>query len=126
MVIILFSTLASALLLERTNLKEVTLLLKKTLSLFLISRWLIAIFIISVVGVAVTPCAQEIPNTRILDGIIINKNMGLVTVGSNKHPGQIITLSSGPKTDLLALRAGDQIIIEYSRDYIIQAISKQS
>lgn len=98
-------------------------MLKKALSIFLISRWLIAIFVIAVAGVAVTPIEKE---TRILKGTIINKNIGLVTVGSNEHPGQILTLSTGPKTELMAFQTGDLIIIEYSSDYIIQSISKQS
>jgi hypothetical protein len=100
-------------------------MLKKTLSIFLRSHWLIAILVISVAGLAVTPFGQNTQSTQILEGTIINKNIGLVTVGSNKEPGQIVTLSTGPWTELLALRAGDQIIIEYSTDYIIQSISKQ-
>ena len=98
-------------------------MLKKVLSIFLISRWLIAIFVIAVVGVAVTPIEKE---TRTIKGTIINKNIGLVTVGSNEHPGQILTLSTDPKTELMAFQTGDLIIIEYSTDYIIQLISKQS
>ena len=100
-------------------------MLKKTLSIILISRWLIAIFVISVAGLAVSPHQKEIPNTRILEGTIINKHIGMVTVGSHGQPGQIFTLSTGPQAEWLALRTGDQIIVEYSRDYIIQTISKQ-
>ena len=100
-------------------------MLKKTLSIMLISRWLIAIFVISVAGVAVSPMDKDIHNTRILAGTIINKNIGLLTVGSYQHPGQILTLSTGPHTELLAYRTGDHIIVEYSPDYIIQTISKR-
>ena len=39
-------------------------------------------------------------------------------------PGQIVNLSAGPKTDLIAFHTGDQIIIEYNANYIIQSISK--
>ncbi len=99
-------------------------MLKKTLALFLISHWLIAIFVIAVAGMAVTPIDKGIEKTRILKGTIINKNIGLVTVGSNQHPGQIVTLSTGPEIEWIALRSGDQIIVEYSADYIIQSISR--
>ena len=118
-------TLASSLLLENTNTQKVIILLKKTLSIILISRWLIAIFVISVAGVAAIPFEKEIHKTRIVMGTIINKNIGLVTVGSQEHPGQILTLSTNPKTERLALRPGDQIIVEYSSDYIIRSITKQ-
>jgi mRNA degradation ribonuclease J1/J2 len=103
----------------------VIIVLKKTLSIILISRWLIAIFVISVAGVAVTPFETEIHKTRIIVGTIINKNIGLVTVGSQERPGQILTLSTNSKTDRLALRPGDHIIVEYSPDYIIRSITKQ-
>ena len=98
---------------------------KKILSILLVSRWLIAIFLISVAGVAVSPFEQENQNTRILQGTIINKNIGLVTVGSHEHPGQVLTLSTDPQAKWLALRTGDYIIVEYSPDYVIQKISKQ-
>ncbi len=121
-----FATLASTLLLQKTNAKEVTIVLKKSMSIILLSRWLIVIFIISVVGVAVIPFEKRIQTGRILEGTIINKNIGLVTVGANEHPGQILTLNTGPGIDRLALRSGDQIIVEFSPDYTIRWISKRS
>ena len=96
-------------------------MLKKPLSLFLGSRLIIAVLIIAAVGVAITHSEAE---TRILEGTIINKTMGSVSVGSKNLPGQIVNLSAGPKTDLIAFRTGDQIIIEYNAEYIIQSISK--
>ena len=101
-------------------------MLKKCISIILISRWLIVIFMISVAGVAVSPFEKQIQSNRILEGTIINKNIGLVTVGSNEHPGQVLTLSIAPGTEQLALRTGDQIIVEFRPDYTIRSISKQS
>ncbi len=101
-------------------------MLQKSMSLILVARWLIVIFIISVVGVAVIPFEKGIQTGRILEGTIINKNIELVTVGANEHPGQILTLSTGPGIDRLALRTGDQIIVEFSPDYTIRWISKRS
>ena len=121
-----FATLASTLLLQKINAKEVTIVLQKSMSLILVARWLIVIFIISVVGVAVIPFEKRIQTSRILEGTIINKNIGLVTVGANEHPGQILTLNTGPGIDRLALRTGDQIIVEFSPDYTIRWISKRS
>ncbi len=100
-------------------------MLKKILFILLISRWLIVTFVISVAGLAVSPHQKEIPDTRILAGTVINKNIGMVTVGSHGHPGQILTLTTGPQAEWLALRTGDRIIVEYSPDYIIQTISKR-
>ena len=121
-----FATLASTLLLQKINAKEVTIVLQKSMSLILVARWLIVIFIISVVGVAVIPFEKRIQTGRILEGTIINKNIGLVTVGANEHPGQILTLNTGPGIDRLALRTGDQIIVDFSPDYTIRWISKRS
>ncbi len=121
-----FATLASTLLLQKINAKEVTIVLQKSMSLILVARWLIVIFIISVVGVAVIPFEKGIQTGRILEGTIINKNIELVTVGANEHPGQILTLNTGPGIDRLALRTGDQIIVEFSPDYTIRWISKRS
>ncbi len=121
-----FATLASTLLLQKINAKEVTIVLQKSMSLILVARWLIVIFIISVVGVAVIPFEKGIQTGRILEDTIINKNIELVTVGANEHPGQILTLNTGPGIDRLALRTGDQIIVEFSPDYTIRWISKRS
>ncbi len=98
-------------------------MLKKPLSIFLASRLIIAVLIVALVSFALNQGEAE---TRILEGTIINKNIGLVTVGSKDQPGQILTLSAGPKTDLIAFHNGDRIIIEYNADYIIQSISKLS
>ena len=101
-------------------------MLQKSMPLILVARWLIVIFIISVVGVAVIHFEKGIQTGRILEGTIINKNIELVTVGANEHPGQILTLNTGPGIDRLALRTGDQIIVEFSPDYTIRWISKRS
>jgi hypothetical protein len=98
-------------------------MLKKTLSLFIASRLIIAVLIIAAVSIGITHAGKK---SRILEGTIINKNTGLVTVGSKNQPGQILTLSASPKTDLMALRTGDRIILEYNNDYVIQSISKLS
>ncbi|MGD8668378.1 MAG: hypothetical protein PVI58_20420 [Desulfobacterales bacterium] len=100
-------------------------MLKKTFSIILILRWLIAIFVISVAGVAAIPFERDIQKTRIAMGTVIHKNIGLITVGSKEHPGQILTLSTNAKTERLALQPGDQIIVEYSPNYIIRSIAKQ-
>jgi hypothetical protein len=55
----------------------------------------------------------------------IGSNIDMVILGSHEHPGQILTLSAGPQAQRLALQTGDQNIVEYSPDYIIQTISKQ-
>ena len=101
------------------------MVLKKILSTFQFLRWLIIISIISLSGLVGDHFKQETSANRILKGTIINKNEGMVTVGSNEHPGHIVTLSTAPGIERLALRTGDHIIVEYGPDYIIQAITKQ-
>ncbi len=98
-------------------------MLKKTLSIFLASRLIIAILIIAAVSFAATPSEKE---TRILEGTIINKTVGLVTVGAKKQPGQIVTLSVDPNSNLTAFHVGDQVLIEYNSDYMVQSVTKQS
>ena len=101
------------------------ILLKKILDIIKISRWLIAVFVVSVAGVAAIPFEKDYHKTRIAMGTIISKNIGSVTMGSQEHRGHILTLSTSPKTERLALQSGDQVIVEYSPDYIIQSIIKQ-
>ena len=52
-------TLASRLLLQKATEKEVIILLKKTLAIIQISRWLIAVFVISVAGVTALPFEKD-------------------------------------------------------------------
>jgi hypothetical protein len=98
-------------------------MMNKLLSIFLASRLIIAILIIAAVSIAVTRAEKE---PRIMEGTIISKNIGLITVGSKNRPGQILTLSAGPETSLIAFHAGDRILIEYIENYIIRSITKQS
>ncbi|MGD8990709.1 MAG: hypothetical protein PVI00_04560 [Desulfobacterales bacterium] len=100
-------------------------MLKKTLTIIHISRWLIAVFVICVAGVAAIPFEKDNRTTRIAKGTIISHNIRSITMGSQKHPGHILTLSTNPKGERPALRSGDQVIVEYSQDYIIQAIIKR-
>ena len=76
---------------------------------------------------AITPVVQEKPYistnpTRFYK----NNNIGLVTVGSHQQPGQVLTLNTGPGIERLALRAGDQVIVEFSPNYTIRWVSKKS
>ena len=84
----------------------------------------IAIFTIAVAGVAVIPFEKDLHQSRIIVGTIINKNIGLVTVASREHPGQILTLSTNPKAENMTLLPGEQIIVEYGPNYIIQSMTK--
>ena len=96
-------------------------MLKEVPSLLLISRFLIAIPVIAVVAVAATHIEKD---TRRLEATIIKKNIGLVTIGANEYPGQILTLSTRPETERIVFQTGDQIIVEYNADLIIQSIAR--
>jgi hypothetical protein len=98
-----------------------TTMLKKTLSMFLISGLIIAMLVSAVVG---TTVSQADKKTRILTGTIIEKDLYSLTIGVNNRPGEIVTLTAGPAIDLTAFLEGDQIRVAHDQDRAIQSIVK--
>ena len=88
----------------------------------LASMLVIALFVISFAGVAVSQEAQE---TMVLKGTIISINADTGKVGVQDESGNIMTLTAGSDTDLKTLSGGDRVSVEYSSDGVIKSITKQ-
>ncbi len=88
----------------------------------LASMLVIALFVISFAGAAVSQEAQE---TMTLKGTIISISADTGKVGVQDESGNMMTLSAGSDTDLKTLSGGDRVSIEYSSDGVIQSITEQ-
>lgn len=81
----------------------------------------IALFVISFAGMAVS---QEVQETMTLKGIIVTiSDDGEVRV--QDESGKMMTLTAGSDTDLKTLSGGDRVSVEYSSDGVIKSITKQ-
>jgi hypothetical protein len=89
----------------------------------LASMLVIALFVISFAGVAVSQEAQE---TMVLKGTIISINADTGKVGVQDESGNIMTLIAGSDTDLKTLSGGDRVSVEYSSDGYIKSITKHT
>jgi hypothetical protein len=91
----------------------------------LASMLVIALFVSSFAGTAVSGEAQEAQETMTLKGTIISISADTGEVGIEDASGNMTTLSTGPDTDLQTLSSGDRVIVEYSSDRLIKSITEQ-
>ena len=88
----------------------------------LVPMLVIALFVISFAGVAVSEEAHE---TMTLKGTVISINADTGKVGVQDASGNMMTLTAGSDTDLKTLSKGDRVSVEYSTDGVIKAIAEQ-
>ncbi len=88
----------------------------------LASMLVIALFVISFAGAAVSQEAQE---TMTLKGTVISISADTGKVGVQDESGNMTTLSAGSDTDLKTLSEGDRVSIEYSSDGVMKSITEQ-
>ncbi len=86
----------------------------------LVSILIIALFTISLAGVAVSAEKQSTITGTV---IAIEAELGKVSV--QDESGKMYTLSAGKGIDLKSLAAGDKVSMKCSSDGVIKAISKQ-
>ncbi len=86
---------------------------------------IIALFMISFAGMAVSQDVQEVQEAMILKGTIVSTNADVGKVMVQDESGKTMTLTAGPDTDLKTLSDGDRVSVEYSSDGVIKSISKQ-
>ncbi|MEA1947202.1 MAG: hypothetical protein U9N83_07840 [Thermodesulfobacteriota bacterium] len=84
----------------------------------LVPMLIIALFVISITGVAVSE-AQEIITGTI---IAIDDNTGRISV--QDESGKTYTLTAGSDVDLKTFSSGDKVNIEYGGDGVIKSITK--
>ena len=90
----------------------------------LVSMLVVALFMISFAGLAVS---QESQGTEVekVTGIIsaISPDTGRVLI--KDAYGREITLTAGSGVDLEDFSVGDQVVVEHTRDMVIKSITKQ-
>lgn len=84
----------------------------------LVSMLVIALFVVSFAGVAVS---QEM---IIIKGEIASISADTGTVAVQDESGKVYTLTAGPDVDLKAFSAGDKVSVECGSDGVIKSITK--
>jgi len=84
----------------------------------LVSMLVIALFVISFAGVAVS---QEMIT---IEGEIASISADTGKVAVQDESGKVYTLTAGSDVDLKAFSAGDKVTIECSSDGVIKSITK--
>lgn len=102
----------------------------------LVSMLVVALFMFSFAGIAVSQesqeteaVSQELQETEVkkMTGMIsdIMPDTGKVIV-VEKESGNAVTLTAGPDVDLKNFNVGDHVVVEYTGDMLIISITKQT
>ncbi|MDL2124259.1 MAG: hypothetical protein LWX51_14565 [Deltaproteobacteria bacterium] len=121
-------------------------MIKKLISRKLVSMLVVALFILSFAGIAVSQesqeteavsqesqeteaVSQESQETEVekMTGMIsdIMPDIGQIIV-VDKESGNTVTLTAGPNVDLKNFNVGDHVVVECTSDMVIISINKQT
>jgi len=113
-------------------------MMKKLTSRKLFSMLVVALFMLSFAGIAVSQesqetevISQESQETEVekmtTTGMIsdIMPDIGQIIV-VDKESGKAVTLTASPDLDLKNFNVGDHVVVECTRDMVVISISKQS
>ena len=120
--------------------------MKKLTSRKLVSMLVVALFMLSFAGVAVSNEAQETEvvsqeaqETEVVSqeaqGTEVKEMSGMISVimpdiGQvivvEKESGEAVTFTAGPDADLKDFNVGDHVVVEYTHDMVIRSINKQT
>ena len=107
-------------------------MMKKLTSRKLFSMLVVALFMLSFAGIAVSQESQETQETQEtqvekMTGMIsdIMPDIGQIIV-VDKESGKAVTLTAGPDLDLKNFNVGDHVVVECTRDMVVISISKQT
>ncbi|MCK4618335.1 MAG: hypothetical protein KAT52_00170 [Desulfobacterales bacterium] len=121
-------------------------MIKKLISRKLVSMLVVALFILSFAGIAVSQesqepeavsqesqeteaVSQESQETEVkkMTGMIsdISPDIGQIIV-VDKESGNTVTLTAGLDVDLKNFNVGDHVVVEYTHDMVIISINKQT
>jgi len=107
-------------------------MMKKLTSRKLVSVLVVALFILSFAGIAVSQETQETQETEVekmteMTGMIsdIWPDTGKIIV-VEKESGDAVTLTAGLDVDLMNLNVGDHVVVKYTDDMLIRSINKQT
>jgi len=91
----------------------------------LVSVLVVALFILSFAGAAVSQESQGTEVTKVAGAIsAVNPDIGKVNV-IEKKSGKTVTLTAGSDVDIKGFSVGDQVVVEYNPDMVIRSITKQ-
>ena len=97
---------------------------KKLISRKLVSVLVVALFVLSFAGAAVSQEAKGKEVKEVAGTIsVIRPDIGKVAV-MEKESGMIVTLTAGSDVNLKDFSVGDQVVVEYTPDMVIKSITK--
>jgi len=99
-------------------------MMKKLTSRKLVSVLVVALFMLSFAGAAVSQEARGEEAKEVAGTIsAIRSDVGIVAV-VEKESGKTVTLTADSDVDLKEFSVGDQVVVEYTRDMVIRSITK--
>ena len=99
-------------------------MMKKLTSRKLVSVLVVALFMLSFAGAAVSQEAKGEEAKEVAGTIsVIRPDIGKVAV-IERESGKIVTLTAGQDVDLKDFSVGDQVVVEYTPDRVIRSITK--
>ena len=100
--------------------------MKKLTSMKLVSMLVVALFMLSFAGIAVSQESQE-TEVKKMTGMIsdIMPDIGQIIV-VEKESGKAVTLTAGPDVDLKNFNVGDHVVVECTSDMVVISINKQT
>jgi len=99
-------------------------MMKKLTSRKLVSVLVVALFMLSFAGAAVSQEAKGTEVTKVAGAIsAIKPDIGKVKV-MEKESGKTVTLTAGSDVDLKDFSVGDQVVVKYTPDMVIRSITK--
>ena len=101
-------------------------MMKKLTSRKLFSMLVVALFMLSFAGIAVSQESQE-TEVKKMTGMIsdIMPDIGQIIV-VEKESGKAVTLTAGPDVDLKNFNVGDHVVVECTSDMVVISINKQT
>jgi len=101
-------------------------MMKKLTSRKLVSVLVVALFMLSFAGAAVSQESQGTEVTKVAGAISeVRPDTGKVSV-IEKKSGKTVTLTAGSDVALKDFGVGDQVVVKYTpRDMVIRSITKQ-
>ncbi len=94
-------------------------MMNKLISIRLVSMLVVALFMLSFAGVAVSQEAQEVAVEKITGMISdIMPDIGQITI-VEKGADKTVILTAGPDVDLKNFNVGDHVVVEYSQNIVI-------
>ncbi|MDO9566873.1 MAG: hypothetical protein Q7J15_09055 [Candidatus Desulfaltia sp.] len=99
-------------------------MMKQLTSRKLVSVLVVALFMLSFAGTAVS---QESQGTEVIKvaGTISMMMPDIGKIAVQNESGELVTLTAGSDVDLKDFSVGDQVVVEYTPDGVIRSITKR-